>query len=213
MSFFIELIESTDNSRRAMEALPRVQDMLNGRMSREAYKTFLMDLYHIVWHFCPTMAAAASRCPDEFIDVRQHFYESILEEKGHESMVLKDLAAFDVRPELVTASPPSYAVQSMIAYNYHASERIHPCAALGMLYVLEILSSVYGGQVATSISKGLKMELPEGFSFLESHASMDLDHMAKLRTLLQTIRDEPTQKVVINAIHMNFYHFSQFLSQ
>lgn len=41
---------------------------------------------------------------------------------------------------------------------------------------------------------------------------MDLDHMAKLREVLQTIDDEPVQQLVINAIHMNFYLFSQFLA-
>lgn len=213
MSFFIELIESTDNSRREMEALPKVQDMLNGRMSEEAYKAFLMDLYHIVWHFCPIMATAASRCPDEFIDVRYHLYHNIDEEKGHENLVLNDLGHFGVPAETVRNSSPSFSVQAMIAYNYHASERIHPCCVLGMLYVLEIISSVYGGQVASSIASGLDKSLPDGFSFLESHASMDLDHMAKLRELLQTISDEKVQQIVINAIHMNFYLFAQFLSQ
>lgn len=213
MSFFIELIEATDTSRREMEALPKVQDMLNGRMSETAYKSFLMDLYHVVWHFCPIMAAAASRCNDQFIDVRYHLYHNIEEEKGHENMVLNDLAHFGVDREVVRASTPSSSVQAMVAYNYHVSERVHPCCVLGMLYVLEIISSVYGGQVASSIAGGLNKTLPDGFSFLESHASMDLDHMAKLRVLLQTIEDQSVQKTVINAIHMNFYLFSQFLSQ
>lgn len=213
MSFFIELIEATDTSRREMEALPKVQDMLNSRMSEQDYKAFLMDLYHIVWHFCPIMATAASRCPDEFVDVRYHLYHNIDEEKGHERMVLNDLVHFGADPEAVKASSPSNSVQAMIAYNYHASERVHPCCVLGMLYVLEIISSVYGGQVASSIANGLNKPLPDGFSFLESHASMDLDHMAKLRELLQTITDEKVQKLVIQAIHMNFYLFSQFLSQ
>jgi pyrroloquinoline quinone (PQQ) biosynthesis protein C len=213
MSFFIELIEATDTSRREMEGLPKVQDMLNGRMTAEAYKTFLMDLYHIVWHFCPIMATAASRCPDEFIDVRYHLYHNIDEEKGHENMVLNDLAHFDVANSVVKTAMPSPSVQAMIAYNYHVSERVHPCCVLGMLYVLEIISSVYGGQVASSIANGLNKPLPDGFSFLESHASMDLDHMARLRELLQTIQDESVQKMVINSIHMNFYLFSQFLSQ
>jgi pyrroloquinoline quinone (PQQ) biosynthesis protein C len=82
-----------------------------------------------------------------------------------------------------------------------------------MLYVLEIISSVYGGQVASSIANGLGKPLPDGFSFLESHASMDLDHMAKLRELLQTIDDAAVQEHVIHSIHMNFHLFSQFLSQ
>lgn len=213
MSFFIELIEATDTSRREMEALSKVQDMLNGRMSEHAYKAFLMDLYHIVWHFCPIMATAASRCPDTFLDVRYHLYHNIDEEKGHENMVLNDLHHFGVDSEVVKTSAPSQSVQAMIAYNYYVSERVHPCCVLGMLYVLEIISSVYGGQVASSIANGLNKPLPDGFSFLESHASMDLDHMAKLRELLQTIDDEQVQALVINAIHMNFYLFSQFLSQ
>jgi pyrroloquinoline quinone (PQQ) biosynthesis protein C len=211
MSFFIRLIEATDDNRRELEALPKVQDMLHGKMSRDSYKAFLMDLYHIVWHFCPIMASAASRCSDKFIKVRYHLYHNIDEEKGHESMVLNDLQAFDIEPDTVINTVPSFSVQAMLAYNYYAAERVHPCSVLGMLYVLEIISSVYGGQVATSISHGLDMPLPHGFTFLDSHASMDLDHMANLRALLQTIDDPAVQDAVINAIQMNFYLFTQFL--
>jgi len=212
MSFFIELIEATDTSRRDMESLPKVQKMLHGNMTESEYKAFLMDLYHIVWHFCPIMAVAASRCDDQFIDVRYHLYHNIEEEKGHENMVVNDLMHFGMTSNAVRTSTPSNSVQAMIAYNYYVSERVHPCCVLGMLYVLEIISSVYGGQVASSIAGGLKKSLPDGFSFLESHASMDLDHMAKLRDLLQTIDNEQIQKMVISAIHMNFYLFGQFLS-
>lgn len=212
MSFFIRLLEATDTNRREMEAISKVQSMLNGKMTRESYQAFLMDLYHVVWHFCPIMATAASRCPDKFIDVRYHLYHNIDEEKGHETLVLNDLAAFGVGPEQIRASAPSYPVQAMIAYNYYVSERVHPCCVIGMLYVLEIISSVYGGQVSGAISAGLGMPLPLGFSFLDSHASMDLDHMEKLRELLQTIDDVAVQELVINAIQTNFYLFTQFLN-
>src|SRR4051812_42812474 len=77
MSFYIRLIETTDRNRREMEAQEKVQKMLNGEMSREEYKRFLMDLYHIVLHFCPIMAAAASRCADSFDAVRYHLYHNI----------------------------------------------------------------------------------------------------------------------------------------
>jgi pyrroloquinoline quinone (PQQ) biosynthesis protein C len=211
MSFFIRLIEATDTNRRELESLQKVQDMLNGKMSEDAYKAFLMDLFHVVWHFCPIMAAAASRCPDEFVEVRYHLYHNIDEEKGHEHMVLADLKTFGIGTEQVVAAAPSYPVQAMLAYNYHTSERVHPCSVLGMLYVLEIISSVYGGQVATSIAQGLNMSLPDGFTFLESHASMDLDHMANLRELLQTVKDPQVQEIIINAIQVNFYLFIEWL--
>ncbi|MDB5764843.1 MAG: hypothetical protein JWQ21_3838 [Herminiimonas sp.] len=211
MSFFIQLLETTDANRCELEGLQKIQDMLNGKMTREEYKTFLIDLYHIVWHFCPIMAAAASRCPDEFVEVRYHLYHNIDEEKGHEKMVLNDLEVFGVDAAAVKASQPSYAVQTLIAYNYYASERIHPCCVVGMLYALELISSVYSGQLATSISLGLDMPLPQGFSFLDSHSAMDLDHVAELRELLQTIEDPSIQDIIINAIKVNFYLFIGFL--
>jgi hypothetical protein len=40
---------------------------------------------------------------------------------------------------------------------------------------------------------------------------MDLDHMAELRELLQTIHDPQVQDIIINAIQMNFYLFMEFM--
>ncbi|HEV7619452.1 MAG TPA: iron-containing redox enzyme family protein [Burkholderiaceae bacterium] len=211
MSFFIRLLETTDANRCELEGLPKIQEMLNGKMTREEYKAFLIDLYHIVWHFCPIMAAAASRCPDEFKEVRYHLYHSIEEEKGHETMVLNDLKVFGISAETVQASVPSYAVQAMLGYNYYTCERIHPCSVAGMLYGLELISSVYSGELATSISLGLDMPLPHGFTFLDSHSAMDLDHVAELRKLFQTIHDPHVQEIIINAIQMNFYLFTEFM--
>ena len=68
MSFFITLIELTDEHRRQLEAVPKIHDMIHKGLSLEEYRRFLHDLYHIVWHFCPVMAAAAAR-------VREHHAE------------------------------------------------------------------------------------------------------------------------------------------
>lgn len=211
MSFFIELIESTDENRRELEAMPTVQDMLHGHFSSERYVQLLLNLYPIVLHFCPIMAAAASRCGNEYAEVRNHLYGHIHEEKGHEKMVLNDLAAFDYPPEKVINATPSFPVQSMLAYNYYMADRSHPCSVLGMVYVLEIISSVYGGQVASSVAKGLDRPLTSGFSFLDSHSSMDLEHMAKLRTLFHSIESPSLQKILAGSIKMNFYLIMQIV--
>ena len=34
-------------------------------MSVERYRTLLLELYHVVWHFNPVCAAAASRMGDD----------------------------------------------------------------------------------------------------------------------------------------------------
>src|SRR5258705_8937895 len=103
MSFFITLVEATDSSRRELEAIPRMTSMLNRGLALREYHAFLHDLYYIVWHFCPIMAGAASRCDDRFRNVRYELYERIGEEKGHETWVLEDIVAVGGDPERVRA--------------------------------------------------------------------------------------------------------------
>lgn len=210
MSFFITLVESSDASRRALEAEPRVHAMIHHGLTLAEYRAFLHDLYHIVWHFCPVMATAASRCGDDFRSVRYALYERIEEERGHEAWVLEDIGAIGGNVSAAGATPPSAPVQAMIAYNYYAADRVHPCSVLGMLYVLEVISSVYGGRVADAIARKLGREVAAGgFKFLSSHATMDLDHMASLNRLVKTVENHAAQTAIIRSTNVNFHQFGQ----
>lgn len=208
MSFFIKLVEDSDAGRRALEEVPRVYAMIHHGLTLAEYQGFLHDLYHIVWHFCPVMAASAARCGDEFRDVRYALYERIEEEKGHEMWVLEDVEAVGGDVASVRANPPSAPVQAMIAFNYYGAERVHPCSVLGMLYMLEVVSSVYGGRVSDSIARTLGRDVNAGgFKFLSSHATMDVDHMASLNKLVKMIADPQAQRSIINSTRINFYQF------
>ena len=214
MSFFLTMIEATDANRREMEAIPKIHSMIHHGLTLPEYQAFLHDLYHVVWHFCPAMAAAASRMSDDFRQVRYELYGDIAEEQGHEGWVLEDIAAMGGNVDGVKATPPSAPVQAMIAFNYASSEREHPCAILGMLYTLEVMSSVYGGRVSDSIARALERDVEGGgFKFLSSHASMDLDHMAKLNRLVKTIEDPRAQAAIINSVRVNFYLFGQMFKE
>ncbi len=214
MSFFITLVEMTDASRRDLELIPKVHSMMNHGLTLAEYRGFLHDLYHIVWHFCPVMAAAAARCDDRFRDVRYDLYERIEEEKGHDSWVLEDIEALGGDVRAVRETPPSPPAQAMIAFNYYASDRVHPCSVLGMLYMLEVVSSVYGGRVSDSIARALGRNVEDGgFKFLSSHATMDLDHMAKLNRLVKTIDDAGAQNAIVNATRVNFHQFGQLFRE
>jgi len=213
MSFFITLVESSDASRRAIETLPKVQAMLHRGLTLPEYRAFLRDLFHIVLHFCPIMAVAVARCDDRQRNIRSELEERIEEETGHEIWVLEDIAAVggDVN---VQAAAPSAPVQAMIGFNYYAAEHVHPCSVLGMLYVLEVVASVYGGKVADSIARAIGRETGAGgFRFLSSHATMDAEHMAKLNVLLKTIDDPGAQEAIINSTHVNFHQFGQLFSE
>jgi pyrroloquinoline quinone (PQQ) biosynthesis protein C len=213
MSFFITLVESSDASRRAIETSPRVHAMIHKGLTLAEYQAFLHDLYHIVLHFCPIMAAAAARCNGRLDNIREELRERIEEETGHEQWVLEDLAAVGGDVRAVTATPPSAPVQAMIGFNYNAAERIHPCSVLGMLYVLEVVASVYGGKVADSIARATGKDVTAGgFRFLSSHATMDADHMAKLNVLLRTIDDPAAQAAIIDSTRVNFHQFGQLFA-
>jgi len=214
MSFFITLVEMTDANRRELETVPKVNSMIHHGLSLAEYKAFLHDLYHIVWHFCPVMAAAAARCSDRFREVRYDLYDRIEEEKGHETWVLEDIEAIGGDVASARSHPPSAPVQAMIAFNYFGAERVHPCSVLGMLYMLEVVSSVYGGRVSDSIARTLGRNVDAGgFRFLTSHATMDLDHMAKLNRLVKTIDDPDAQECIVNSTRVNFYQFGRMFGE
>jgi pyrroloquinoline quinone (PQQ) biosynthesis protein C len=146
--------------------------------------------------------------------VRYSLYERIEEEKGHETWVLDDVQAVGGDVAHVRTNPPSTPVQAMIGYNYYAADRLHPCSVLGMLYMLEVVASVYGGRVSDAIARAIGRDVNAGgFKFLSSHATMDVDHMAKLNKLLKTVSDPVAQNAVLATTRINFFQFRQMFGE
>jgi pyrroloquinoline quinone (PQQ) biosynthesis protein C len=156
------------------------------------------------------MAAAASRIPDQFKQVRAELYDRIQEERGHELWVLEDVEAVGGQVDRVRTLAPSAPMQCMIAFNYYCAERGHPCSVLGMLYSLEVIASAYAMTLAQSIAKAIDRDVDApGFKFLLSHSAMDQDHVAKLNVLMKTIDDSAGQEAAISATQVNFYQFGR----
>ena len=209
LPFFADLITRTDEARREFETNPVVLDAVAHGMPLARYRTLLLELYHYVWHFNPVCAAAASRVPDKLRQVRYFLYEHMHEEAGHEQWVTIDLDAVGVAKSAVDAHQPSPHTLAVIGYNYWAADRRDPCSVLGMMYTLEVIASVYGGTFAEAIRGSLLLEGERGVSFISSHATMDAEHMAELRTVLNTIDDEAAKAAIIESTTLNFYHFTR----
>lgn len=208
MKFFPELVARTDESRRAFETHPVVMDAVARGLDVERYRRLLLELYHVVWHFNPVCAAAASRLDDRFRDVRYFLYEHMQEEKGHEQWVLNDLDAVGVPAAQALAHAPTPWTLALIGYNYWAADRRHPCSALGMLYALEVIASVYGGPFASAIRESLLLDGDRGVSFIGSHATMDAKHMAELRGVLNLVDDAAAREAIVESVQLNFHHFT-----
>jgi pyrroloquinoline quinone (PQQ) biosynthesis protein C len=211
LPFFADLVVRTDEARRAFETNPVVLDAVAHGMPIERYRRLLLELYHVVWHFNPVCAAAASRIEDSHRQVRYHLYEHMHEESGHEEWVMNDLEAVGVQRSDTRAYRPSPFTLALNGYNYWAADRRHPCSVLGMLYALEVIASVYGGPFASAIKESLLLEGEQGVSFIGSHATMDAEHMVGLRKILDTVRDEPAREAVVESVLVNFHHFNRII--
>jgi hypothetical protein len=207
--FFSDLVIRTDEARRAFETHPVVLDAVANGMPIERYRRFLLELYHLVWHFNPVTAAAASRVPDSNRQVRYYMYEHMQEESGHEEWVMNDLDALGVTPQDTRAYPPGPFTLALCGYNYWGADRGNPCSVLGMIYALEVIASVYGGPFASAVKESLLLEGERGISFIGSHATLDVEHMATLRKVLNTLQDEASRNAVVESTLVNFHHFTR----
>jgi hypothetical protein len=214
-AFFVDLITHTDEDRRGFEMHPVVLDAVAKGMSVERYRALLLELYQVVWHFNPVCAAAASRMgtpSDECLQPIRHFlYEHMFEERGHEAWVLNDLVAVGVAADAVRAHAPGAHTLALIGYNHWSAHSQHPCSVLGMLYALEVISSVYGGPFAAAIRETLLLDGDAGVSFIDSHATMDAQHMADLRLVLNQVPGGAAQAAVVQSVHVNFHHFTRIV--
>ena len=181
-------------------------------MSVERYRKLMLELYHVVWHFNPISAAAASRIGDDHRQVRYFLYSHVHEESGHEEWVMNDLEAVGVERAAALAHVPSIHTLALTGYNYWSVDRRNPCSVLGMMYTLEVIASVYGGPFASAIRESLLLEGDRGVSFISSHATMDAEHMADLRVVLNTITDEAARDAVVESVMVNFHHFTSMFA-
>lgn len=212
MNFTEKLNLLTTQSQSQIEKSKKVQAMLDGSLAQQDYVKFLVVLYPIVSNFCPLMALAAGHVADKNQMIVNYLYDHIFEEKGHEQLVLNDLISFEVDVTPIAELPAVPPVQAMLAFNYYSASQVHPVCVFGMMYVLEIMASVYGGRVAHALAANLNRKSMEGFSFLDSHADLDQNHVTKLRNLFQSFTDESSQAALLNSIKMNFYLFEKIMN-
>jgi pyrroloquinoline quinone (PQQ) biosynthesis protein C len=211
LPLFAVVVARTDEARRGFESHPALLEAMAHGISLERYRALLLELYHVVWHFNPVCAAAASRMPDRHREVRYFLYRHMHEEHGHEQWVMDDLEAVGVAAKVAHAHEPSPFTLALNGYNYWAADRRHPCSVLGMLYALEVIASVYGGPFTAALKEALLLEGERGVSFLGAHATMDARHMAELRLMLNTIDDTAAAEAVVESALVNFHHFTRIV--
>ncbi len=203
MSFYESLIARSSGERQQMLDIPLIQRALRGDVSLVEYQAFLGQAYHHVKHTVPLLMACGARLPGHLDWLRAALAHYIAEEIGHEEWILDDLAASGGDPDAVRRSSPAPATEVMVAYAYDQIQRRNPVGFLGMVYVLEGTSVSLAHHAAGAIGSSLDLP-PAAFHYLQSHGSVDQEHIRFLEDLLNRLDNTQDQASVLHAAAMFF---------
>jgi pyrroloquinoline quinone (PQQ) biosynthesis protein C len=204
MPFYDILRERTEHERQQLFSVPVIQDALRGEIVTAQYIAFLSQAYHHVRHTVPLMMACGSRLSEEQAWLRQPLAEYIEEEIGHEEWILSDIAACGGDPEAVRAARPQRDTELMVAYAYHQIERVNPVAFFGMVHVLEGTSTALATAAADTMRGALGLP-PEAFTYLNSHGSLDVSHVAFFEGLMNRLDLPADQEAVLHCARMMYF--------
>ncbi len=203
MNFFDTLQADTGPERQALFAIPVIQDALRGAISVAQYIAFLSQAYHHVKHTVPLLMACGSRLDSRREWLRNAIAEYVEEELGHQEWILSDIAACGADPELVRHGRPHPSTELMVAYAYHQIDRGNPVSFFGMVHVLEGTSTALATHAAQTIQGALGLP-PQAFSYLSSHGSLDIKHVAFFQDLMNRLDDSADQQAVLHSASMMY---------
>ena len=197
MQFYDSLLEQTDDERAHLLSAPIIQHALAGTVTLESYLAFLAQAYHHVKHTVPLLMACGSRLPERLEWLRSATAEYIQEEIGHEMWILDDIRACGGDADRVRAGMPSLPTELMVSYVYDRIARDNPVSFFGMVNVLEGTSIALATRAAGAIQAGLGLPA-EAFSYLNSHGTLDIEHIELFKGLMNRLDDPADQAAVVH---------------
>ena len=197
MTFFHTLQDRTAAERDHLLTAPVLQLAVDGKLSLETYIAFLTQAYHHVKHTVPLLMACGARLPERHEWLRSAIAEYIAEELGHQEWILNDLAACGADPEAVRHGQPALATELMVAYVYDRIARHNPVSFFGMVNVLEGTSIALATRAASAIRGSLGLP-PAAFSYLNSHGSLDQEHIRFFEGLMNRLDADEDREAVVH---------------
>lgn len=197
MNFFDQLQEQTKAEREYLLSAPIIAQVMAGTVSPASYVAFLGQAYHHVKHTVPLLMACGARLPERLEWLREAIAEYIEEEYGHQEWILNDIRACgaDADADAVRVETPNLPTELMVSYVYDQINRCNPVSFFGMVNVLEGTSIALATQAAGIIKGELGLP-PQAFSYLTSHGSLDIEHIAFYEKLMNRL-EEPADKAAV----------------
>ena len=195
--FYEELVERTDSDRNNLLSIPILQSGVKGEITIDQYKEFLTQAYHHVKYTVPLLMACGSLLSEEYEWLRVAIGEYIEEEMGHQEWVLNDISALGGDKEAIRVSRPNIETEVMVSYAWDTIHRVNPIGFFGMVFVLEGTSIALATQAAESIKKKNNLG-NEAFSYLNSHGSLDIEHVAFFENLMNKVTNQDDKDMIVH---------------
>lgn len=207
-TFFERLKAETQHSQLGLVQSQIIKDALQGEVTKGQYLAFLGQAYHHVKHTVPLLMACGSRLGPEHEWLKAAIAEYIEEEYGHEEWILNDIRAAGGDAAAVKNAKPHVTTAAMVAYAYHQIDRKNPVGFFGMVHVLEGTSTALATLAAEKMQKNLALP-DEAFSYLTSHGSLDLEHVAFFEKLVNQLQKEEDKQAVIDTAHAIYHLYGE----
>jgi pyrroloquinoline quinone (PQQ) biosynthesis protein C len=208
MSFFENLRAAVADEQNYLLSTPIIHDALNGDITRAQYVAFLKEAYFHVKHTVPLLMACGARLGDDREWLRAAVAHYIDDEYGHEQWILNDIRACGADADAIRDGEPSPATEFMVSYAWDTIQRRNPAGFFGMVYVLEGTSVALATQAADTIQEKLGLP-PRAFTYLQSHGSLDQEHIRFLEDLINRFDSVADQTAIVHCARRFFYLYAQ----
>jgi pyrroloquinoline quinone (PQQ) biosynthesis protein C len=204
MTFFEQLQQATQVEQAGLQSLPIIRKTLDGEVTLEQYVAFLTEAYHHVKHTTPLLMACGARLGEDKEWLREAIAHYIEEEIGHQEWILNDIKACGADAEAVRHGQPALATELMVAYAYDTIARGNPIGFFGMVHVLEGTSIQLAINAASMLQQSLNLP-KQAFTYLNSHGSLDLEHVDFFRDLVNRLDSEKDKACLVHCAKAVFH--------
>ncbi|MDP3795456.1 MAG: iron-containing redox enzyme family protein [bacterium] len=193
-----------------IETNPLLRIVASGGMTKAHYATYLRETYHLVRHTPRMLALGGARLGDDRRELRNWFFEQVIEENGHDLFCIKDLKNIGLDPRIVLNSQPSSGAWGLITQNYFMATYGNPVGILGVATATEGLGADFGTMFADVMVE--KYGMPSNaVTFLRSHGGFDAKHLEEAMNAIELINDDEVE-IVAHARRMTFRFYGQLFN-
>jgi len=154
-----------------------------------AYGMYLAQTYYYVKHSTRLLAVAAGRMADHDLAYHRRFLEHAAEEKGHETIALKDLKNLGYTLEDFPELPET---RMFWETQYYKVEHVDPLSLMGYILALEAIACQECPWIKSQLDKHYR---PNCHTFIKVHGEDDPEHVTKARAQIEALSPERIRHV------------------